>query len=303
MASCRKASWAREGWQMIQDRFYTPTASGELIYHYCRPDSFLEIIRSRTMWHSAYSALNDAMEREWGYNAFVEIAEELRGECNDGFIDRIKEIVKVSQEVTAAMISSFSLDGDILSQWRAYADDGHGFAIGFSASEMEMASKPLRVLYDKNAQLEELRGNIRHVFKHEQSIGFKYNSEFLAHWLTFGLDLCAYKNPAFAEEKEIRRVHVSAVALKEAAARYVPLGAIDQKGKRRFRPVPVLFRAANGNLIPYVVLDYTDEGRNAPVKEVVLGPKNGNTESSVALFLNTAGLKNVRVRKSQAPYR
>jgi hypothetical protein len=287
---------------MIHDRHYTP-ASGELIYHYCRPDTFLEIVRSRTMWHSAYSALNDSMERESGYNAFVEVAGELRGECNAEFTDRIKDIVKVSQEATAAMVSSFSLDGDILSQWRAYADDGRGFAIGFSATEMEMASKPLRVLYDKNAQREELRGNIRHVFKHEKSIGFRYDSEFVSHWFTFGLDLCAYKNPAFAEEKEIRRVHVSAVAVSEAATRFVPLGALDQKGKRRSRPVPVNFRAANGIIIPYVVLDYTDKGRNAPIKEVVLGPKNGNAESSIALFLDSAGLKNVRLRKSQAPYR
>ena len=32
-------------------------------------------------------------------------------------------------------VSCFSADGDVLSQWRAYADDGHGFAIGFAPAE------------------------------------------------------------------------------------------------------------------------------------------------------------------------
>jgi Protein of unknown function (DUF2971) len=249
---------------MIRDRLYT-ASKDELVYHYCRAEAFVEIIRARTIWHSAHSVLNDSMEREWGFRIFKEIAEKLRGECNSEFIDRIEAIVKVSQETSVAMISCLSLDGDVLSQRRAYADNGCGFAIGFAGGLMEMASKPLPVLYDKNAQEQELIGNIRHVFQTEKSIGFKYTSDFFAHWFGVGLDLCAYKNPAFAEEKEIRRVHISGLAMDRASSRLLPLGAIDQKGKKRSRPVPVNFRTSNGSVIPYVVLDYTDKGRNFPV--------------------------------------
>ena len=50
------------------------------------------------------------------------------------------------------MISCYSLDPDVLSQWRAYADDGRGFAIEFSAKLMQMPAKKLRVLYDEERQ-------------------------------------------------------------------------------------------------------------------------------------------------------
>jgi hypothetical protein len=287
---------------MIQGRLYKPIQD-EIIYHYCRPEAFLEIMRSKTIWHSAYTVLNDTMEIEWGFKAFADVADELRGACGSDFIDRIREIVKSSQENTVAMISSFSLDGDVLSQWRAYTDDGRGFAIGFSAQQMEMASKPLRVLYDSVAQRDELIGNIKHAFQHEKSIGFKYDKEFYRHWVLFGLDLCAYKNPSFAEELEIRRVHVSSLALSELARKIMPVGAVDHRGKRRSRPVPVNFRVSNGILIPYVVLDYTDKGRNSPVKEVVLGPKNANIQSNIEIFLNAVGSNNVTIRRSRASYR
>src|ERR1035437_5791258 len=287
---------------MIHDRLYKPVGD-EIVYHYCRPEAFLEIVKSRTIWHSAYSVLNDTMEREWGYKIFTEVAEQLRGACGSDFIDRIEEIVKISQESSVAMISSYSLDGDVLSQWRAYTDDGRGFAIGFSTHEMEMPAKPLRVLYDKAAQFKELTGNISHVFNYEKSIGFKYNEQFRSHWFAFGLDLCAYKNPAFAEEMEIRRVHISSLALGEVSKRIIPLGAIDQEGMRRSSPVDVNFRVSNGMLVPYVVLDYTGGGRNSPIREVVLGPKNANLESNIEILLNAAGLKNIAIRRSRVSYR
>jgi Protein of unknown function (DUF2971) len=121
---------------MLFDRLYKP--NDELMYHYCGADAFAQIIHTRTMWHTAFTALNDATERKWGFEQFHSVADELRKECGADFIDRITEIVRLTQDHSVAMISSYSLNGDLLSQWRAYADDGRGFAIGFSAKELEM---------------------------------------------------------------------------------------------------------------------------------------------------------------------
>lgn len=35
---------------------------------------------------------------------------------------------------TLPLISCFSKNGDLLSQWRAYAEDGKGFSIGFDSN-------------------------------------------------------------------------------------------------------------------------------------------------------------------------
>src|SRR5436305_8177482 len=128
---------------MILDRLYNPTKD-ELIYHYCGANAFTQIVRSRTMWHTAFSALNDSTERKWGLTQFLDAVDKLRSVCGFEFIDRITEIVRLAQNCSVAMVSSFSLDGDLLSQWRAYADDGRGFSIGMSAYELEMPAKPLR---------------------------------------------------------------------------------------------------------------------------------------------------------------
>jgi hypothetical protein len=80
--------------QMILHRAYDPPV-GELIYHYCRPEAFLEIVRHRVMWFSAYYVMNDALEREWGYNLFSRVLESLRGEM--GYIAEAWHAVAVSR--------------------------------------------------------------------------------------------------------------------------------------------------------------------------------------------------------------
>src|SRR5580704_2241761 len=105
---------------MILDRFYTP-ADDELLYHYCPAMAFLEIIRSRTVWSSAHYVLNDSTEREWGYSIFAKAVDQLRGELGQAFIDSVGAMIHRAYPGSIVMISSFSLDPDVLSQWRAYA--------------------------------------------------------------------------------------------------------------------------------------------------------------------------------------
>jgi RES domain/Protein of unknown function (DUF2971) len=287
---------------MIKDRFYEPT-DGELIYHYCRPEAFLEIVKHRAMWFSAYWVMNDALEREWGYTRFYQVMDALRSELNEQFVEQVMTAIRVGTFTNIAMISCYSLDADVLSQWRAYADDGRGFAIGFDPKLMQMPAKKLRVLYDEATQASELAGNLRHVFNYEQSIGFKYDEQFRSHWVTFGMDLIAYKHQGFREEKEIRLVHASGLVPENETFKIVALGARDKDGKQLIGPQEIRFRVSNGIVIPYVALDYSDNGKQSPIKEVILGPRNDSAETNIQIFLNTIGVQGVRVRRSTVPYR
>jgi hypothetical protein len=288
--------------EMILDRFYTP-AHDELIYHYCPAAAFLEIVRSRTMWLSASYALNDRMERDWGYSIFVKALDQFQSEVGKHFIDNVRDAVDMAYFHSMLMISCYSLDGDMLSQWRAYADDSRGFSIGFAASVMQQSAKPLRVRYDEQAQLGELLGNLKHTYEYEKSIGFKFDDEFRTHWFHVGLDLCAYKHFSFAEEKEIRLAHVSGLISDENSRRILALGARGQDGKLLSEPSDVHFRIRNGIVVPYIVLDYSNRGTISPIKEIILGARNENTESHIEVFLNTIGVTGVPVRRSNAPYR
>ena len=287
---------------MISDRLYEPT-DGDLIYHYCRPEAFLEIIKSRTMWSSAYYVLNDVTERKWGYLVFTKVAKQLQEEVGKRFIDHIIPMINTAYFNSIVMISSYSLDADLLGQWRAYGDNGRGFAIGFAPQLMQMPAKKLRVLYDEEAQTRELTGNLRHTYEYEKSIGFKFDDQFQTHWFNIGLDLCAYKDPAFREEKEIRLAHMSGLVSVGATQKLIPRGARDQRGKSLSPPVEINFRISNGVVVPYVALDYTNGGANYPIKEIVLGPRNENSESNVEIFLNSTGMNDIHVRRSTVPYR
>jgi Protein of unknown function (DUF2971) len=288
---------------MILDRVYAPS-DDDVIYHYCSPDTFLKIVASQSMWATASSALNDTTERKWGYSIFDKAVEQLAAKVPKSFFDQVRAMIDIAYQTSQVMVSCYSLEGDMLGQWLSYAEDGRGFAIGFSAKQMTLLpAKSLRVLYDEKEQIAELVGNLTHIFKFEESIGFRYDQEFQRHCFMLGGDLCAYKNPAFSAEREIRIAHMSGLAPAGKSKKMVPLGARGPGGKRLFRPQKIHFRMNKGVIVPYVVLDYSNLSVSGPVKEIVLGPKNENDVQNVEMFLNTTGLPNIAVRRSNVPYR
>jgi Protein of unknown function (DUF2971) len=272
---------------MIKDRLYEPTKT-ELIYQYCGPDAFVQIINSRTVWFSDLFSMNDFLEMRWGYSIFEKAASKILNEVGTQFIDVIDEQIVGASSNALLLASCFSLDGDVLSQWRAYTDDGRGFAIGFSAAQMvEMPVKPLRVLYDEDAQVAEMIGNLRHTYNYEKSIGFKYDDKFKSHWVQAGLDLCAYKNPAFSEEREVRLVHAAGLVSEGKSKKIMPVAG--RAWGERSQPSNVQFRARGEIVVPYVALDYSNGSKAFPIREIVLGPKNENLPSNIEVFLNTLG--------------
>jgi Protein of unknown function (DUF2971) len=284
---------------MIFDRWYDPK-DDELIYHYCAPTAFIEIIRTRAIWLSASYTMNDATERSWGYAVFQEVAMALEKETGTEFIKHVISPVAAGDHFSLLMLACFSLDADVLGQWRAYGDNGRGFAIGFAPRLMKLPAKQLSVLYEKDAQIKELTGNLRHIYELEKNKGFTYDDEFQNHMFHFGNDLCAYKNPGFREEREIRLAHLS--GMNRDAKTAIPLGARGPKGEKLSDPLPIQFRSANGLIVPYVIADYTNKGALSPVKEVVLGPRNVNAELNIEMFLNTLQIDGVTVRRSEVPY-
>jgi hypothetical protein len=285
---------------MILDREYDPS-DADLIYHYCPAQAFVEIVNNRSLWLSAYWTMNDETEREWGYGAFEKAAKELHHKVGQEFLERVYEPVKISLLKTVPMIASLSLEGDLLNQWTRYADSGRGFSIGFSAKPMKhLPIRHLRVLYEEDVQVQELLEKLSHIYQYEKSIGFKYDEKFQTHVFNIGNDLCAYKNPAFEQEQEIRFVHMSAMVPVGSSFKIRALGARDQSGKRVHKPLKIHFRVREGVVTPYVILDYSKGGAISPIKEVILGPGNENSELNINLFLNTIGMKDVIVRRSKA---
>jgi Protein of unknown function (DUF2971) len=193
---------------MIADRLFRPNGE-EVLYHYCDEASFRGIVSSRTLRASAFYALNDPAERKWGYRVLTDSCKRLRASVDGHFLNNVTGIVDRVYESSMLMVCSLSLHPDSENQWRRYAAARQGFSIGFSASSLRMPAKPLRILYNRARQIDELVGNLRHIYLYQKSLGFPYEAEFQQHCFQLRQDLCAYKDPAYRDEMEVRYAHVA----------------------------------------------------------------------------------------------
>ena len=281
---------------MILDRLYEPTPD-EILYHYCDEPSFRGIIELRSIWASAFHTLNDPLERKWGREVFDKSCRRLNGAVNIDYLEIVTQFVDLAYSSSILMVSSFSLHADDWNQWQRYAASGQGFAIGFSANALRMPAKPLRILYDPVLQIEELIGNLRHIYRRQQTLGFSYEDEFQDHCFHLGLDLCAYKDPTFQEEKEVRYAHIDGLTPGEKQ-QIIPLGARAPDGNRLSEPCETLYRTRGDVKVPYLALDWSGKGKVEPVTTVTLGPSNAESEASIRTYLDLQGLTATRLTRS-----
>jgi hypothetical protein len=287
---------------MIIPRIYEPNDE-EILYHYCDAFAFHAICTNKKMRFSDLFSMNDFMEMHWGYHSVWEqAATELIDEVGRDFLDEIDKIIHVSGLHGLLVASCYSLDGDVLSQWRAYADDGKGYAIGFRAKDLiELPIRPLKVLYNHREQIEELKTIIRVLHKVEESEEIKFGSDFRTACFTLAFDLAAYKNPAFVEEKEVRLVHVLDFEESNNFMRLADAGG--HAFGKDCDGVPVLFRMRDNTPIAFIEQDFSNSGSVNPIKEVIIGPKNDVLPTAISIFLETIGVGSVSIKKSTASYR
>jgi Protein of unknown function (DUF2971) len=283
-----------------------------LLYHYCTNSTFLSILRGRTVRLSLLELSNDSHE---GLHALA-VADRLfpsRSLSKNTFRDDLEH--GISQ--LAVLGFCLSEDGDLLSQWRGYADDAQGIAIGFDHDELQLAAKKefscdqsvklrlQKVAYRNSALARMMKPDLRLIAKHDEElfslgpirIGGSYTEtpeEKLRYneWKRTSDQLhCraaeqayAFKSRFFEEEKEWR------------------LYFAVQKCNDSI-PIPnVEFSSVGGLLKPY---------RNFPlacfepnlIKEVVIGPRNKTPNAIARLFLDSNEYNHVAVRRSAGTYR
>ena len=286
---------------MLPDRHYKPKA-GEIVYHYCSPETFLAICSAKRLRFSDLFAMNDFMEVHWGYHVWERAASTLLDKVGKEFLDKIDAVIHRAGLQVLGLASCFSLNGDVLSQWRAYASDGAGYAIGFDASQVtNLAVHPLRVEYDPEKQLNEVKESILALYGFTLAEGESRAEEFSQECLRLGFDLCAFKNPAFIEENEVRLIHfVNFMPSNEALRLGDPGGvAFGQPAE----PQSIGFHMSQSVPVAHVDLDFTASGSVHPISEVILGPRNEALPTGVSVCLETLGIPRVKVRRSSASYR
>lgn len=284
----------------------------DVLYHYTSNSAFLSILRSRELRLSALSQSNDSLEGKWCKHA-------LHAECREQNIhqDRRQEIIDYFQYLCDWVMGygfCLSTNPDQLSQWRGYADDGRGVAIGFDRSELlKMAQSASlgtgkielkKVLYDpaehrrliapivqklleitQNLPVDApVRSDLKILSKENIQEAQSIRSAVLA---LIG-SIFQLKGSAFAEEDEWR-------ILRENLS-------ISEDGKPDVNDLALAFNARGPRIVPYHVLKFPDAADKL-LQWIVLGPKNDTPWKVIDMAFRSANIRLHGIRNSEASYR
>lgn len=268
-----------------------------IIYHYCSVEAFNAIIQNKTIWLSSVYNLNDYKEIHWIKD---KIFKKIKNSITKDNFQKYKTFEELySKQLPNVYIASFSQGSDLLSQWRAYANDGYGVAIGFNSDYFKKNKmiKTSQVLYDEICQEKQIDLILKPLDKLDCDIDIN-SIEFKNICKKMIIDInnlsARSKNELFKEEQEVRLIHNPKI--------------IDDKKNKQFifkdNLSKMKFRSVCGNLIPYFELKFEEEIENIPaILEIVKGPKNKFIEQEVKIFLSLNGFYSVDIKSSKSSYR
>lgn len=297
---------------MLMHRLYKPD-DGEIIYHYCSAATFHAIASNGAIRFSDINMLNDSSEIRWAYSIFEDAATRLINRkgidpsfpvIEKSFIDKIDDIIHRIQLIAHPFVACFSEASDLLGQWRSYADDGRGFAVGFNACTLQeqLPATFLKVLYDPEKQVREMMCAIIAIYLRLQNEQEQSQSTFFEDCVLLGTYMTSFKHPAFSEEREIRAVHAVSVKPQGDLIKFVDDGGL-LGGDQVVSGGMISFQIRDNHLVAYTDATLMSGGKTSPICELVLGPKNHSMGGNISLFLGGIGYSNVTLKRSNAPYR
>ena len=270
---------------------------GKIIYHYCHVEAFRAIIQNKKLWLSSVYNLNDYKEIHWINDKVSKKLEKIRNKDNFSKYKAFEDIF--NKQLPSVYIASFSQGSDLLSQWRAYANDGYGVAIGFN-SDYFKTNKLVHttdVLYDEKKQEKQIDKIFLPLETISNEIDFNSNTfkDIVNEVINNINNLAAKcKNELFEEEKEVRLIHNPVIIYDKKSESFVfKKNLSDMK-----------FRAVCGNLIPYFEFEFSKKFEDIPaIVEIVKGPKNKFIDKEIKIFLSNNGFYNVKIKSSKSSYR
>jgi len=267
------------------------------LYHYTTYAGFLGIIKSTKLWATNIHYLNDFEEFKHGLGIAKRIAirrASVATSQDKPLFDRLASVVEQYEKVHL-FVSSFTENGDILSQWRGYSSNG-GVSLGFAFPDLQRIAgkngfRLIKCIYDdheKEVIAEEFIDDA--LTRFARTNGSPQSLDNIA-YSYMGLYIpvaTAFKHKAFAEESEWRLVsHM-----------------ISQNDPR------IDVRATSTMLIPYFEVDLnldTDPMglRKIGLERLIVGPsrEQSNVSNAAGIACARHGIYLGDIRHSFAPYR
>ena len=306
-----------------------------LLYHYTTQQGLLGILnnKNKCIWATHSQYLNDKREGGIVLQALLnELSSRVKSDSLFQLLGMEPNIAKqpectdeetLSQAIGAAnwvtsqnvFVASFSEEGNLLSQWRAYSGKSGGYSIGFKPGFLRAAGRrflkgrpdsfymdadPLLicVYYDereKQSLENEIEGLVSSYINSVHSNaevkvasgteGFRHPFAIAAgHFIPLGMRSAITKDYGFHEEIEWRLVFL-----------------LNQNSI----PTDLKLRTGSSMLMPYIEIPLHWEDQPIEIKEIIVGPCQypDSAIRSVEMLLKREEIYGVEVKDSNIPYR
>lgn len=279
------------------------------LYHYCPTEAFLSIIQKKEIWLSYLKLSNDSKEGKLASKAIDRLAKD------DNLDEIIKNRLILSIDLLQNIYDGFgfclSAEGDLLSQWRAYAANGTGISIGFSRkfftnteSESEFFGFE-QVKYKDNEHNEIVRNTYNEIKKHIEYGAFNPNPQ--KNYLSPQTENDINKE-TLRIKKEYELAIIKLQKLFPGIYFLKPENFQEEKEWRLVFSFPVQdlikniqYRHNNNIISPYKVIKINKPRES--IDEIILGPKHETPHKVIKNLLKKHGFIDIPIKPSELSYR
>lgn len=317
------------------------------LYHYCSIDAFLSIIQNKCIWLSDADKTNDSSELNYIFEFFKETINEILKNYGDKYDNNLKNTVKdiaystvyklvykkapISQ-YRKSFLCCFSESKDLLSQWRAYGNDGKGIAIGFDSKMLasivcDETYNFTKVIYKEKVMKDFLYKALTDPLQWaiDSSIDEKNNNLISQDelFLQVSMIICAiwregfvFKHSGFSEEKEWRIYKYTASSnyhFDEGVDDYGYAGFIDgifsknEQYMGEYSRSELKYRSTPNDIRLYFEIGF-DKCKDKLLKQIILGPKCDIDILDLKLlltqnnYIDNVQSKKIKIEKAKCPY-
>lgn len=288
-----------------------------LLYHYCSSQTAFAILSNRVIRLSPLSSSNDDLEGRVVGMLFRDML--VLRNIPHSVADVVSFLLQSYSMTAEGFAFCLSEQGDLLSQWRAYASDAKGFSIGFKSEILSENFGTVnfgsqffelkKVAYDGVELREKLQAFVDEFYREFFSLG-----DFVA--LGSGISVPdALKRFSFDDGRKglIKATDSGHANMQKLLSFLSPLNNMAYEAKPstfleerewrllRYRHkvnLPELKYFSDGLTIrPYIEALIADPAKNV-IDEIIIGPKNNSSIDWVRAFLDSLGLGHTKVKRS-----
>jgi|SRR5579864_434262 len=193
-----------------------------VLYHYTSLSALDAILRNKFVWASHVLFTNDRQEVKHAVDLVREILTiRLRDSTNSVEGAKLERLSAGVDKALNSVLGSdmyifcMSMDGDLLSQWRAYCPSEGGYALGFRYGDLEkcLDKQSIEVwpcVYDPQTQRKILSDSVDQLLNEFKDAAEEKQESMTLGFFEGNVHGCAlsFKHPSFSEEQEWRALTV-----------------------------------------------------------------------------------------------